>query len=118
METMHIYQKIYEFAASAGAFEGYVYRKKQPDIDVAALSNWAGNLLILYYHFSAAAVEKFQFSCNQTLGRAIKSLVPVLGEKHEVPGKLKKMVKGDLPETADDFQKQKWFMKHRPTRLS
>jgi len=27
-EKMHIYSKIYQFAASAGAFEGYVYKKK------------------------------------------------------------------------------------------
>jgi hypothetical protein len=27
---MHIYTKVYEFAASAGAFEGYVYRKEEP----------------------------------------------------------------------------------------
>jgi hypothetical protein len=111
IEIMHIYRKIYEFAASAGAFEGYVYRKKQRDIDVAALSNWADNLLNAYHQLAAAVVEEFQSSCNQTLGRALKSLVPVLGEEHEVVGKLKKMVKGELPETADDFQKQKWFRK-------
>jgi hypothetical protein len=111
--TMHIYRQIYEFAASAGAFEGYVYRKKQSDIDVARLSNWADNLLNAYHHFSAAAVEKFQPACNQTLGRAIKSLAPVLGEKHAVVGKLQYIVKGELPESADDFQKNKWFMGHR-----
>ncbi len=27
LEAMHICPKIYEFAASAGAFEGYVYQK-------------------------------------------------------------------------------------------
>ncbi len=106
---MHIYQKIYEFAASAGAFEGYVYRKKKSDIDAAALSNWADNLLIAYHHFPADVVVEFRSSCNQTLGRAIKSLIPVFGEQHEIVGKLKMIVKGELPETADDFQKQKWF---------
>ena len=106
---MHIYQQIYEFAASAGAFEGYVYRKKQPDIDLSALSNWADNLLNAYHHLPADVVDEFQSSCNQTLGRAIKSLIPVIGEGHEVIGTLKKMVKGKLPETPDDFKKQKWF---------
>jgi len=113
METkvMHIYQQIYEFAASAGAFEGYVYRKPRADIDAAALSKWADNLLDAYHHMPADAVAEFQASCNQTLGRAIKSLIPLCGEEHEVVGKLKKIVKGKLPETPDDFQKQKWFQK-------
>jgi hypothetical protein len=113
MENMHIYQQIYEFAASAGAFEGYIYRKKKSDIDGAALSNWADNLLNAYHHFPADVVAEFQSACNQTLGRAIKSLIPVFGDEHEVVGKLKNIVKGELPETPDDFQKQKWFMGHR-----
>ena len=106
---MHIHQQIYEFAASAGAFEGYVYRKKKSDMDVAALSNWADNLLNAYHHLPAAVVAEFQSACNQTLGRAIKSLIPVLGEAHAVVGKLKNIVEGELPDTPDDFQKQKWF---------
>ena len=48
LETMHIYQKIYEFAASAGAFEGYVYRRTKAEIDIKALSNWVDNLLDAY----------------------------------------------------------------------
>ena len=109
-KSMYIYQQIYEFAASAGAFEGYVYRKEKSGIDVAALSNWADNLLNAYGHFPEDVVAEFQSSCNQTLGRAIKSLIPVLGEEHEVVGKLQNIVKGELPESADDFQKNKWFM--------
>jgi hypothetical protein len=106
---MHIYQQIYEFAASAGAFEGYVYRKKKPDTDLAALSTWANNLLNAYQHMPVNVVDEFQLSCNQTLGRAIKSLIPVIGEGHEVIGTLKKIVKGELPQTPNDFNKQKWF---------
>ena len=108
---MHIYQQVYEFAASAGAFEEYVYRKTKSDIDVAALSNWAGNLLGAYDHLPEDVVTEFQSSCNQTLGRAVKSLIAALGQEHAVVGKLKKMVKGEMPETPDDFQKQKWFQK-------
>ena len=109
MEPMHIYQEIYEFAASAGAFEGYVYRKTRADIDMGVLSKWADNLLDAYHHLSVQVVTEFQFSCNQTLGRAIKSLIPLFGEEHEVVNKLSKIVKGGLPESPDDFQKQKWF---------
>jgi len=108
---MHLYQKIYEFAASAGAFEGYVYRKPPADIDAAALSKWADNLLDAYHHLPEDAIAEFQSSCNQTIGRAIKSLIPVFGEAHGVVARLKNIVKGELPETPDDFQKQKWFKK-------
>ena len=106
---MHLYQKIYEFAASAGALEGYVYRRKRTAIDVGALSNWADNLLGAYHDLPADAVAEFQSSCNQTLGRAIRSLLAEFGEEHPAVQKLKKIVKGELPETPDDFQKQKWF---------
>jgi hypothetical protein len=108
---VHIYLKIYEFGASAGAFEGYVYRRKKTDIDVAALLNWADNLINAYHYFSADVICEFQSGCNQTLGRAIQSLIPILGEEHEVVMRLKKIVKGKLPETPDDFQKQKWYQK-------
>jgi hypothetical protein len=106
---MHIYQKIYEFAASAGAFEGYVYRKPKTEIDMQALSNWVDNLLSAYENLPAAILDEIQTACNQTLGRAINSLIPVLSDKHELMGKLKKIVKGNLPDSADDFQKAKWF---------
>jgi len=108
-KSMHIYLKIYEFAASAGAFEGYVYHKTKTAIDVAVLSKWSDNLLDAYHQLPADAVAAFQASCNQTLGRAIKSLIPLFGEEHEVVDKLKNIVKGELPATPDDFRKQKWF---------
>ena len=108
---MHLYQKIYEFAASAGALEGYVYRRKRTSIDVGALSNWADNLLGAYHDLPADAVAEFQSSCNQTLGRAIRSLLAEFGEENPVVVKLKEIVKGELPGTPDDFQKEKWFQK-------
>ncbi|MEJ2099575.1 MAG: hypothetical protein P8X68_06320 [Desulfobacterales bacterium] len=74
-----------------------------------ALANWANNLFDAYHHLPADVVSEFQSSSNQTLGRALKSLIPLIGEGHEVIGTLKKMVKGKLPETPDDFKKQKWF---------
>ncbi|MBI4633375.1 MAG: hypothetical protein HY742_05745 [Deltaproteobacteria bacterium] len=106
---MHIYTQIYEFAASAGAFEGYVYRKTEADS--AALSPWIDHLVIAYRHFSPEVREHFQLSLNGTLGRAIVSLLPVLGEEHDLVRKLKTMVSSPLPASADDFQKKKWFEK-------
>ena len=106
---MHIYQQIYEFAASAGAFEGYVYRKPKTEIDILALSNWADNLYDAYQNFSLDIMDEFQSSLDQTLGRAVQSLVLQFDPPRAVIKKLKKMIKGEIPKTPDDFQKQKWF---------
>jgi len=106
---MHVYKKIYEFAASAGAFEGYVYRRPETEIDTKALSNWVDNLLDAYGHLPSDVRNEFQSSCDRTLGRALKSIVLELGQEHAVIGKLKKMIKGELPDSPDDFQKTKWF---------
>jgi hypothetical protein len=77
---MHIYQKIYEF-----------------------------NLLDAYGHLTLDVRSEFQSACDWTLGKALKSLVLELGQEHEVIGKLKKMIEGELPDSADDFKKDKWF---------
>ncbi len=104
---MHLHAKIYEFAASAGAFEGYVYAKEE--IDRAVLPNWVDNLVAAYHHLPSEARDEFQPSLDRTLGRAIRSLIPVLGEEHEIIRKLKSMVVGSLPRSANDFEKRKWF---------
>jgi hypothetical protein len=106
---MHLYQKIYEFAASAGAFEGYVYRRPKAEIDMQALSNWVDNLYDAYQHFSPDILDELQSSLDQTVGRAFQSLVLHFKPSHVIIKKLKKMIKGELPQTPDDFQKQKWF---------
>lgn len=106
---MHTYTQIYEFAASAGAFEGYVYRKTEADSIV--LSRWVDHLVAAYGLFSPEVREHFQTTLNGTLGRAIASLLPVLGEKHDIIIKLKTVVSSPLPASADDFEKKKWFEK-------
>ena len=106
---MHLYSKIYEFAASAGALEGYVYQKEE--LDMEALTNWAENLVAAYNHLPSEALDEFQSSLYQTIGRAIRSLSSALGQEHEIVRKLKSMVVGDLPNSANDFQRKKWFRK-------
>ena len=106
---MHIFTKIYEFAASAGAFEGYVYRRE--GIEIESLAKWIGNLISTYGYIPPETREEFQTSLDGTLGRAIRSLIPIIGEEHEFISKLKSMVVGPLPKSADDFQKTKWFEK-------
>ena len=106
---MHIYHQIYEFAASAGAFEGYVYRRSKRDLDTKALANWVDNLVEAYHHLPADVIGECQSACNQTLGRAVKSLIAEFDEDDEIISKLQNLVKGEMPDSADDFQKEKWF---------
>jgi hypothetical protein len=105
----HLYTKIYEFAASAGALEGYVYRREELDMD--ALPKWVDNLVSAYHHLPSDVRQEFQSSCNGTLGRAIRSLNVVLDEKDEIIVKLRSVVADDLPKSPDDFEKKKWFEK-------
>jgi hypothetical protein len=104
---MHIFTKIYEFAASAGALEGYVYRNEE--VDMEALSKWVDNLVKAYQSMPSEGLSEFQISLDKTIGRAIRSLTRLLGERHEIINRLRSMVSGALPATADDFQKVKWF---------
>ena len=108
---MHIYRKTYEFAASAGAFEGYVYRRSGNEINIEALSKWVDNLLTAYENLPAEVRDECQFSIDRTLGRAIKSLGFQFNDQPSLIGKLQKIIKGELPESPDDFQKEKWFQK-------
>jgi hypothetical protein len=100
---MGIYAELYDFAASAGSFEGYVYHHK--DMDPGYLPKWSRNLVRQYVALPEEVREDIQHMCNGTLGRAVRSLVPVLGEDHEVLANLTSMIKGPLPASADDFEK-------------
>jgi len=104
---MHIHRKIYEFAASAGALAGYVYDRLP--LDMKALTDWVDNLTAAYENLPSAVRAHIQDGCDATIGRAIRSLTAVLGETHTMIGKLKSLVAGSLPDSADDFQKTKWF---------
>ncbi len=106
---MHIYHQIYEFAASAGAFEGYVYRRSKRDLDTKALAKWVDNLIEAYHHLPADVIGECQSACNQTLGRAINSLIAEFGQEHAIVIRLEEVVKGPLPDSPDDFNKRKWY---------
>jgi len=98
---MGIYKKVYDFAAKAGALEGYVYPREK--VDVSYLPKWSNHLVEQYWDLPLEVREEFQGLCDQTLGRTIQSLLPILGEDHEVIKKLKSLVKGRLPSSPDDF---------------
>lgn len=105
--SVHPYKNIYEFAASAGALEGFVYHKESMNPD--DISNWINNLADAYAILPREAIDEIQPSIDQTIGRAVRSLVPLLGEGHVLVKKLGSMTTGPLPESSDDFQKKKWF---------
>ena len=106
---MNIHAQLYDFASSAGALEGYVYQIKE--VDMKALPIWVENLVSAYQLLPVDIRGEIQPLCDRTLGRAIKSLIPRLGEDDEVIEKLKSMVAGPLPESPDHFEKVKWFQK-------
>jgi hypothetical protein len=104
---MHFYARIYEFAASAGALEGYVYHREE--VDLKALPVWVDNLHQAYQLLPKPALNEIQPLIDMTLGRAFRSLVPLLGENHDLAVKVRSMVRGALPESPHDFRKKKWF---------
>jgi hypothetical protein len=106
---MHLFARIYEFAASAGAFEGYVYQRGE--LDMKALANWVSNLKAAHALLPQEVLGEIQPSVDQTLGRALQSLIPILGQGHGTIEKLRSMTKGRLPSSPDDFQKEKTFTK-------
>jgi hypothetical protein len=98
---MGIYQEVYDVAAKAGALEGYVYPKEKVDLNY--LPRWVDHLVNQYHHLPSEVREEFQGLFNGTIGRAIQSLLPCLGEDHKVIKKLKSVTSGELPLSPNDF---------------
>jgi len=98
---MGIHADVYEFAARAGAFEGYVYERS--GLDPASLTMWVDHLVRGYAAVPPEVRAEFQPLLDGTIGRAIRSLGETVGEGHEIIGKLKGLVAGDLPSSPDDF---------------
>jgi hypothetical protein len=99
------YRDIYEFAASAGAFEGYVYQKEM--LDPVSLNNWVTNLVKQYGALPKAVRVDIQRPLDRTLGRAVRSLIQLFGENHAHVTALKRLIAGGLPAAPDDFEKEK-----------
>jgi hypothetical protein len=98
---MKIHQEVYDFAAKAGALEGYVYPKEK--VEISYLPRWVDNLVDHYHRLPPEVREEFQGLCDGTLGRAIQSLLPSLGENHEVIKKLRSITSEKLPSSPNDF---------------
>lgn len=102
---MGVYSDIYEFAARAGAFEGYVYQRKGLTAD--SLERWVDHLVEGYNSVNPEARKEFQGLCDGTIGRAIQSLMPTLGEENQIIKKLKSLTVGKLPSSPDDFSRKR-----------
>ena len=100
-----IYKDIYDFASSAGAFEGYVYQKEK--LDPASLNDWVANLEKQYQSLPEDVLNDIQTHLDRTLGRAVQSLIRLFGENHAHVTTLKRLVAGQLPAAPDDFKKEK-----------
>ena len=98
---MHLYTKIYEFSANVGAFEGYVYGKK--NISPDELTKWIDNILAGHKHLTPEVTEIFQSSLDRTLSRAASSIAVFLGENHELVQKLKSIIIDNTVKSPDDF---------------
>ena len=99
---MDIYRDIYDFAAKAGSLEGYVYPK---DLDTSYLPVWADHVVERYKALPEEAKKQFQDLLDGTIGRAVQSLIPVVGEEDPTIKKLMSIMKGELPASYDDFKR-------------
>ena len=95
-------KQLYEFAAKLGAFEGYVYQGETADSKY--FPKWAENLVRLYDALPERVREEVQPLVDGTAGRAVNSLLPTLGDEHEVIKLLRHLIKGELPSSRDDFR--------------
>lgn len=98
-------KEIYEFAASAGALEGYVYPRGELKGDT--LDNWVRNIVKQYHDLPENVRESFQSSLDRTLGRAVQAMIPVLGTDHAHIQSLTSLIAGEMPSSPHDFEKEK-----------
>ena len=97
------YRELYEFAANAGAFEGYVYIPERADYK--KLSPWVENLVRQFRAFPPDVAGAIQSSCNMTLGRALQSLKRFLDDEDRMIVSLRSIIKGDIPSSPQAFVK-------------
>jgi hypothetical protein len=102
---MDLFKEVYEFAASAGALEGYVFPRKK--LESGDLDDWVRNLVKQYEQLPVETRQHFQSSLDRTMGRAVHSLTSVLGAQHAHVQTLKSLIKGSIPESFQDFWKEK-----------
>jgi len=100
---MELSREVYEFGAHAGSLEGYVYG--WINVDPQYLPGWTRNLVKEYGSLPERVLEEIQPGLDGTLGRALRSVTPHLGETHVVIENIKGMIRGSLPTSPDDFSR-------------
>jgi len=103
-ERMEIWRDVYDFASSAGALEGYLYPRDKPD--TRYLDDWIGNLVKQYFSLPEVVRARIQDSLDRTMGRAVQSLEPILGKGHRHVLTLRSLIKGDIPDSPHDFDRE------------
>jgi hypothetical protein len=100
---MELAREIYDFGAHAGSLEGYVYG--WINVDPEYLPAWSQNLIKEYQALPERVTAEIQPALDGTLGRAVRTIVPRLGEDHVAVKNLMGMIKGRLPLSPDDFSR-------------
>ncbi len=111
MTETKTYREVFEFAASAGALEGYLFKKS--DLAAGELDDWIENLVKQYQGFPNQIREQFQISLDRTIGRAVHSLINLTGPDHHHVLTLKSMIIGETPASFLDFTKEKEAKAHK-----
>ncbi|MGD8387857.1 MAG: CTP-dependent riboflavin kinase [Desulfobacteraceae bacterium] len=99
------FEELYAFASSAGALEGYVYPVETRDM--SHLDNWINNLVKQYRALPESVRISIQTQLDRTLGRAVQSLETELGKDHRNVLALRSMLKGEIPASPHDFEREK-----------
>ncbi len=94
---------VYDFASKAGSLEGYVFPK---EMEISYLPAWIGHIVQSYNMLPDEIKNECQDLCNATIGRTIQSLIPVLGEEHELIKQLKSVITCELPLSPEDFDRK------------
>lgn len=102
---MTVNRQVYDFAAKAASLEGWVYQRD--DLDISFLPRWIQNIVDLYNRLPGDVRNDVQDLCDETIGRTVHSLLPILGDGHELIGKLKSMLVGTIPSSPYDFPRRK-----------
>lgn len=102
---MDKYRQLYDFAASLGALEGYVFPGR--DLDPASLDDWVRNLARQYADLPGPVRDSIAPALSRTAGRAVHSLTPLLGQGHPHVARLREMITGEPPKSHDDFETEK-----------